>query len=53
MVNRWRFVTETLNSTIFVDYRARKTKIVGNKKVYYYDGIYPNIDYNTRRVFSK
>lgn len=44
---------QTRNSIIYVNYNNHKTKIVGINFIYYYDGIYPNIDYNTRRKFRK
>jgi len=51
--HRWTYVTEARNSKIYVDYRTKTTKIEGRFNVYYYEGIYPNIDYNTRRKFRK
>lgn len=49
---RWKYVMDTKNSCIYVDYAKKVTKIVGTKRVYYYKGVYPNIDYNTRRVYK-
>lgn len=44
---------DTENSCIYVNYKLRKTKIIGIKNIYYYNGIYPNIDFNSRRMFKK
>jgi hypothetical protein len=51
--HRWKYVMDTENSTIYVDYNTKTTKIVGTRYIYYYGGIYPNIDYNTRKRFKK
>ena len=48
----WKFVMDLENSSIYVNYSRRRTKIIGTKFVYYYNGVYPNIDYNTRRKFK-
>lgn len=51
--HNWKYVMNTPNSSIYVDYNSYKTKIIGIKFIYYYDGIYPNIDYNTRKRYDK
>lgn len=51
--HRWKYVMRTRNSEIFIDYNSRTTKVVGTRNIYYYDGVYPDIDYNTRRKYKK
>jgi len=39
--HNWTHIGKTLQSDIWVDYRARKTKITTPKYIYVHDGIYP------------
>ena len=40
-MDRYTYITQTKNACVYVDYKKRKTKIVGNKYIYFHSGIFP------------
>lgn len=51
---RWKYLMKLDDgATVFVDSNNRKTKIVKTSYIYVYDGIFPNIDFDTRKRYTK
>lgn len=52
-MHNWKFYQKSRNSVIYVDFQKQKTKIVGSKFIYIYDGIFPYIDPEWTKRYKK
>ena len=52
--NRWKYhMTLDDGAVVYVDTSQKKTKIQKQKNTYIYKGVFPNINFDSRRRFPR